>query len=268
MPEKLHSYNICAAWAEDLTGKVSHPETSDIYLRGLSKTCTACQGRWAGIFLQFGWGIMTLTIKLILTVACVGLWLLTQKLLGQRKVLFKDRISDFILQWTEPQNAYLHKAPRVANALLISSSLVIDALGIFIIAQTLWGESVRPLLALLVLFTLRQINQAITMLPTPPGMIWRDPGVPSLFVTYGVSNDLFFSGHTALAVLGALELAQLGGPLFMTLAVAVVIFEVLVVLLLRAHWTMDVFAGAVTAAWVYDLVGRFAPSLDAWIAQF
>lgn len=211
---------------------------------------------------------MTLTIKLILTAACVGLWLLTQKLLGQRQVLFKDRISDSVLRWTERQNAYLQRSPRVANGLLISSSLVIDALGIFIIVQTLWGDSVRPLLALLVLFTLRQINQALTMLPTPPGMIWRDPGVPSLFVTYGVSNDLFFSGHTALAVLGALELAQLGGPLFMALAVFVVIFEMATVLLLRAHWTMDVFAGAVTAAWVYDLAGRVAPSVDAWIARF
>jgi hypothetical protein len=43
-------------------------------------------------------------------------------------------------------------------------------------------------------------------------MIWRYPGVPSLLVTYGTSNDLFFSGHTALAVYGSIELAWWGGP--------------------------------------------------------
>ena len=43
-------------------------------------------------------------------------------------------------------------------------------------------------------------------------MIWRNPGFPSLLVTYGTASDLFFSGHTAIAVYGALELAHWGGP--------------------------------------------------------
>ncbi|MDG0818118.1 phosphatase PAP2-related protein [Bdellovibrio svalbardensis] len=209
---------------------------------------------------------MTIAIKLGMTVAAIGLWLVTQRLLGQRQMTFKDRIGDLVHVFTEKWSLYLNQSPRVADALLISSSLVIDAVGIFLIVQTLLGTSVRPLLALLVLFTLRQINQAITVLPTPEGMIWRNPGVPSLFVTYGVSNDLFFSGHTALAVLGALEIAQLGGGLFLALAIAVVIFEVATVILLRAHWTMDVFAGAISALWVHDIVSRFAPTVDAWIA--
>lgn len=210
---------------------------------------------------------MTIAIKLGMTVAAIGMWLVTQNLLGKRKMTFKDSIGDYIHILTERASAYLNQAPRVANGLLISSSLVIDAVGIFLILQTLLGTSVRPLLALLVLFTLRQVNQAITMLPTPQGMIWRNPGVPSLFVTYGVSNDLFFSGHTALAVLGAMEIAQLGGGFFLALAIAIVIFEIVTVILLRAHWTMDVFAGAITALWVHDIVSRFAPTVDLWIAS-
>ena len=41
-------------------------------------------------------------------------------------------------------------------------------------------------------------------------MIWRNPGFPSLLVTYGVSNDFFISGHTAIAVLGAIAASKLG----------------------------------------------------------
>ena len=137
----------------------------------------------------------------------------------------------------------------------------------FLIIQTLFGPSIRPLLALLVLFTLRQVNQAITVLPTPEGMIWRDPGVPSIFVTYGVSNDLFFSGHTALAVLGALEIAQ-HGPWLAALGIAIVVFEIAVVLLLRAHWTMDIFAGAITALWTHEVISKYAPIVDRWITSF
>jgi hypothetical protein len=39
-------------------------------------------------------------------------------------------------------------------------------------------------------------------------MIWHDPGFPSLLVTDHVANDFFFSGHTAIALFGALELSR------------------------------------------------------------
>ena len=40
-------------------------------------------------------------------------------------------------------------------------------------------------------------------------MIWHDPGFPSFLVTYHVANDFFFSGHTAIAVFGAIELSRM-----------------------------------------------------------
>lgn len=181
---------------------------------------------------------------------------------------FKDPIGDLIHLWTEKWNLYLHQHAQVANGLLISSTLVIDVLGVFLILQSIFGETIRPLMTLIFLFTLRQLNQALTVLPAPRGMIWRNPGVPSLFVTYGVSNDLFFSGHTALAVLGAIELSQLGGIFFLVLAGLVVFFEVGTVLVLRAHWTMDVFAGAVAAFWSHQLMSKLAPWCDAWLSSF
>ena len=60
-------------------------------------------------------------------------------------------------------------------------------------------------------------------LPPPRGMIWRNPGVPSLLVTYGVSADFFISGHTGIAVLGAIEAARLL-PWWVGLAAGVVAF--------------------------------------------
>ena len=50
--------------------------------------------------------------------------------------------------------------------------------------------------------------QACVALPAPTDAIWHYPGFPSLLVTYGVANDYFFSGHTAIAVLAATELAR------------------------------------------------------------
>ena len=38
------------------------------------------------------------------------------------------------------------------------------------------------------------------------------------------------------------------------------------VLVLRAHYTMDVFTGAVTALWVWTAASAIAPGLDRWLA--
>ena len=51
-------------------------------------------------------------------------------------------------------------------------------------------------------------------------MVWRYPGVPAVLVTYGTANDLFFSGHTAIAVYGAATLAAHWGPWGLALGLA------------------------------------------------
>jgi membrane-associated phospholipid phosphatase len=94
-------------------------------------------------------------------------------------------------------------------------------------------------------------------------MIWRDPGVPSVLVTYAVGNDFFFSGHTALAVLGALEICQVAPWWLGAVAVLIALGEVGIVLVLRAHYTLDVITGALAAWFAVDLAARLAPALDA-----
>ena len=124
------------------------------------------------------------------------------------------------------------------------------------------AEAIRPFLGLFLLMALRQLMQAICSLPPPPGMIWHYPGFPSLLVTYHVANDFFFSGHTAIAVFGAIELSRLHRHWLTAVAVLLVLFEVATVLILRAHYTMDVFTGIVAALWIARLVERVSPRLD------
>ena len=105
-------------------------------------------------------------------------------------------------------------------------------------------------------------------LPEPDGMIWRDPGFPSLLVTYNVTSDFFFSGHTGITVLGAVELSRLGGRRWLYLGILIALFEITTVLVLRAHYTMDVFTGIVTALWVWGIVFAIGARLDALLATF
>jgi hypothetical protein len=202
-----------------------------------------------------------LIFRVVVTAAALALWFWTQSLLGARQ-LPPTGIGDGLHQLTAPLNAYFFEHARAANALLIASSAFIDATGLFLLSSWLFGPTVRPFLGLLILLGLRQLMQALCAIPPPPNMIWHDPGFPSLLVTYGVATDFFFSGHTAIAVFGATQLIRIGKPWLTALALVVVVFEATTVIVLRAHYTMDVFTGVLAALWVAMMLDRLAPPVD------
>ena len=191
-------------------------------------------------------------IRLVVTAAALAIWFWTQSLIGARS-LSGVGIDDGVQAATASANFFLQVHPFAANALLIVSSAIIDLLGIFLLSKWLFRASARPLIGLVIVLGLRQIMEALVALPAPPNAIWHYPGFPSLLVTYGVSNDYFFSGHTAIAVLGATELARLGRRWLTAVGIGIVVFEVLTVLILRAHYTMDVFTGLVTGLYAAHL---------------
>jgi len=187
-----------------------------------------------------------LALRIAITVVALAVWFWTQARLGARPGV-NDTIGDGLHRLTSPLHAYFEKSPRAANALLIASSLGIDALGLFLLGSWVLAGKLRPLTGLAMLLILRQVLQALCALPPPPGMIWHDPGFPSLLVTYSVANDFFFSGHTAIAVFGATELARLHKRWLTSCAILLVLFEITAVIVLRAHYTMDVFTGLLAA---------------------
>jgi membrane-associated phospholipid phosphatase len=200
----------------------------------------------------------------VIAVALV-IWFWTQRLIAARGSPGHGGIGDWIHDLTAGWHAWLLEHPRAADRLLIASSLFIDLFGLFMIGASLFGQSFAPFLGILIVFLMRQISQLMCALPPPQGIIWRDPGVPSLLVTYGVGNDFFFSGHTALAVLGALEMANIGPVWLAVLAVVIALGEMITVIVLRAHYTLDVITGILAALVAYWAAHEIAPLLDAWM---
>jgi hypothetical protein len=204
-------------------------------------------------------------VRVALVALGLGGWFWTQALIAKRGFP-EGRIGDLLHDLSAPLHARLLAHPRVADRVLILTSGLVDLLGLFLILRAVFGPSLRPLVGLLILFALRQVCQALCSLPCPEGMIWRYPGFPSLLVTYGTASDLFFSGHTAVCVYGCLELAAWGGPPFAVLGALLALTEATTVIVLRAHYTMDVFAGAVTALFVFTVASALAPQVDQWLA--
>jgi hypothetical protein len=216
-------------------------------------------------------------VRAAAVVVGLALWHWTQALLGARQAASSDgelatagRVltqGDAVLQGLAGVHGYLAADKSRADALLIASSAANDALGVFLLAWAVLGRSFRPFVGLLLLFLLRQISQALCALPAPQGLIWHDPGFPSLLVTYSVANDFFFSGHTALAVYGCIELGRFGGTAARLAVVPLAAFLIVTVLALRAHYTMDVFTGALAALLAAGAADRLAPHVDDALAR-
>jgi membrane-associated phospholipid phosphatase len=206
----------------------------------------------------------TVAERLGVIIAALLLWFWTQSLIG-RKAAPTNGIGDLVHDLTARWHGYFLANPRAANTALIISSLFIDLFGLSLIGTAIFGPTFAPFLAILIVFALRQICQAFSTLPPPPGIIWRNPGFPALLVTYSVGNDFFFSGHTALAVLGAIEAAKFGPLWLAVLAGFIALGEALIVLVLRAHYTLDVVAGALAAFLAADVAGKLAPIVDGWL---
>jgi predicted acylesterase/phospholipase RssA/ABC-type phosphate/phosphonate transport system substrate-binding protein len=200
-------------------------------------------------------------LRLGITGALIVLWFVTQKALSKRGFP-AEGIHDKVHFWTRKLHKYLLDNPQISRLFLITSSIGIDILGIWLCVDSIFGASFQPMIGLFILFSLRQLSQYLSALPAPDGMIWFHPGVPSIFVTYGVSNDLFFSGHTALAVFGGIHLLGYDNIFIQVLALFLIFYEVSVVLILRAHWTLDVFTGIVTALWVSSVSKVLTPMLE------
>lgn len=185
------------------------------------------------------------------------LWFWTQSLIGTRRLPAGGGMLDVLHEASAPLNLWLHNHSRAADALLVASSGFIDLIGLWLLGATVLGPSLRPFVALLLVYAFRQACQALVALPAPPGQIWRRPGFPSLLVTYHVGNDFFISGHTAIAVLGAIEAAHTLPPWASLPAALVAIGEAAVVIVLRAHYTMDVLGAAAAAGCAWLVAARW-----------
>ena len=142
--------------------------------------------------------VFGLVARLVAIAASFAIWFYSQKLIDRSKGarFFKIK-NDPSHRLTAGLNAWIGARKSVSRALLVSSSLGVDLLVLYVLWLSLMGPSFLPFIGLIVIFALRQICQFYIKLEAPAGMIWFDPGLPSLFVTYGVANDFFFSGSVS-----------------------------------------------------------------------
>src|SRR5262245_23736168 len=80
-------------------------------------------------------------LRALLVAVALCLWFWTQALIAKR-AFPEGKIGDRLLDLTAPLNQALQRNHKWANALLITTSAIIDMLGLFLLARGIFGPSV------------------------------------------------------------------------------------------------------------------------------
>ncbi len=149
---------------------------------------------------------------------------------------------------SEATSRFLQRASNRRRPLTLS----IARTGVVIALVVLFtGRGIRLGICLYVAYFLHWLCLHATRLPPPDDMVWQFPtGVFTLGKPY--PGDFWFSGHTANAVL--IALATGGQSTWIrVLAWANVAFQILLVLSMRAHYTIDILGGILVAYALHTL---------------
>ena len=112
------------------------------------------------------------------------------------------------------------------------------------------------MLAFGLFYALRALTQAVFIMRPPDGYIWGNPGLPSLMVPTGKTTDFFFSGHVGYCLIAAMEFHALGWKRMWAFCAITTLFESLVMIVLRGHYSIDLMAGLIFAHWSFIMASR------------
>jgi hypothetical protein len=92
--------------------------------------------------------------------------------------------------------------------------------------------------------------------------LWKNPGIPSISVSYFPTNDYFFSGHVGLPALIALECRKLGFRKIMYLAIFTIFVEAFTLHVARAHYCIDLITGVIVAHYIFIITDKYIHIID------
>ena len=115
-------------------------------------------------------------------------------------------ITDLIFLETKAINDFFLQNIDMRNAMLIFCSVLIDVITLASFYRfAVYGSSWRFIMTIIMFYSLRSITNSIFIEEKPDGYNWGFPGVMSIFVPYGTTNDFFYSGHIGICMICFLE---------------------------------------------------------------
>ena len=180
-------------------------------------------------------------------------------------VSFTDYAHDAVVNFTN----FLSQHRWARSFILGFDSFLIDvcAAGV-IVLWMVYGVSKSLLFSIVIFYSIRTLGMSFCQWPLPKFIVFEDPGFPSLLVSYAMTNDLYFSGHTGIMTILVLETwLYYRSPAFFALALFALLYTVFTLAVLQAHFINDILIGFVTAVWIQQLIYRYRYSLTIHVLR-
>lgn len=193
--------------------------------------------------------------------------LLGAKLFGQPFTVYYT-IHDVMMDALTPFNNLINNEPFWRSFFQGLSSAMLDLYFLMtIIPWVLKGTTGRFIYTMALFYGIRGITQQMILFPFPDGYWWNDPGFPSLVVPYGRASDFFYSGHVGFLMILICENWTIGVRWFAKIMIASEFYLIFVLSGYRVHYFSDILTGLVIANWLFMLMYKYAPAIDAYIIK-
>ena len=172
-------------------------------------------------------------------------------------------MEDYAQDVTVNLNTYLGANIETKKALMITSSISCDivTLAMFIV-WTVYGRSWRFPIAIVFVYLLKLITNALFKIRYPEGFLWEYPGFYSLTVPYGMSNNFHFTVHVALLLVIFQEFRSMKYFKTQLLTFVVLVTQSFLILCCRGAYSIDLFAALIFGHFFWVLGNQLSYWID------
>jgi hypothetical protein len=193
--------------------------------------------------------------------------LLGAKEFGQPFTVYTS-IHDVLMDALTPFNNLINNDPFWRSFFQGISSAMLDLYFLMtIIPWVIKGKTGRFLYTMAFFYAIRGLTQQLILFPFPDGYWWYSPGIPSLVVPYGRASDFFYSGHCGFLMILICENWASGVKWLAKIMIASEFYLIFVLSGYRVHYVSDILTGLVIAHWLFMLMSKHAPAIDANVVK-
>lgn len=167
-------------------------------------------------------------------------------------------VYDPILDLISPASFYLQDHRTFLDIITAIDGIFIDlSLCIMGLIYMVNAKSISFLPTVIIFYLVRAIANNIVIFPIPDNYVFDFPGIPSYFVSYAKTNDLYYSGHTGMFVIYILDCFQNKRAKWNLIFIPACLYTIFILLLEGIHFTNDIIIGFVAAAFISRIVYRY-----------
>jgi hypothetical protein len=174
-------------------------------------------------------------------------------------------IWDPLHQLLHPISNHLKSHDFLRKMLLALDSILIDLSVLYFgITWAAYGRTKSFMPSLLIFYVIRAPVLIICKWPLPKLYLFGDPGIPSFFVDYDQTNDLYFSGHCGCLTVMTTDCFLNGRKKWVVFTFLLLTYTFFVLALEGGHYTNDMIIGVVAGFTINRLYFLRKESITLW----